>query len=77
MASGYANTSDSIDETVTDVPEVLLEYAVSDFVQTLLDAKEEKKLSAKVHQAEGQSPKFMFMLGDSSGKTKKELRYDN
>ena len=68
MERSYVNTSDSLDDTVTDVPDALLDFAISDFVETLYEARAAKKISAKIHQSEGQSPKFMFMLGDKSGK---------
>ena len=72
MASGYANTSDSLDDTVTDVPDSLLDFAISDFVEILYEARAAKKVLAKIHQSEGQSPKFMFVLRDNSGKIKRE-----
>ena len=68
MASGYGNTSDSLDVTVKAVPEHLLEYAVSNFVQTLKEAKNAKKFSAEIHIAEGQLPKFVLLLENQLGK---------
>ena len=67
MERSYINTSDSFEDTVTDVADSLLDFAISDFVETLYEARAAKKISAKIHQAEGQLPKFMFILGDNSG----------
>ena len=72
MERSYVNTSDSLDDTVTDVPDSLLDFAISDFVETLYEARAAKKVSAKIHHAEGQLPKLMFVLGDNSGKIKKD-----
>ena len=77
MASGYGNTSDSLDVTVKAVPEHLLEYAVSNFVQTLNEAKNAKKLSAEIHTAEGQLPKFVLLLEGQPGKEIKLEIYKN
>ena len=72
MERSSVNTSDSLDDTVTDVPDSLLDFAISDFVETLYEARAAKKVSAKIHHAKGQSPKFMVVLWDNSGKIKRE-----
>ena len=67
MACDQDNTSDSLDVTVTDVPESLLDYVISNFVNSLKEAKKAKKISAKIHHVEGQSPKLVVNIGDESG----------
>ena len=68
MFSDQDNTSDSLDVTVTDVPESLLDYVISNFVKSLNEAKTAKKISAKIHHVEGQSPNLVLTLGGQSGK---------
>ena len=68
MASEQEITSDSLDDTVTEVPESLLDYVISNIVDSLIEAKISKKITAKIHHAEGQSPKLVLTLGDQSGR---------
>ena len=51
------NATDSLDVTVTDVPEYLLDYVISNFVESLKEANNSMKISASIRDVEGQSPK--------------------
>lgn len=70
-------TSDSLDDTVTEVPESLLDYVISNIVDFLIEAKIFRKISAKIHHAEGQLPKLVVTYGDKSAKQLVAASRDN
>ena len=65
MASEQDVTSDSLDTSVVDVPKELLGYVKSSIVDYVNYAKD---FSAKIHYAEGQSPKLVVSFGTNQGK---------
>ena len=65
MATEHDVTSDSLDTTVVDVPDELLDYVKSSLVDNINKAK---KFSAKIHHVEGQAPKMVVAFGSRTGK---------
>ena len=65
MASEQDVTSDSLDSSVVDVPKELLGYVKSSIVDYINKATPEQ-FSAKIHYAEGQSPKLEVSIGGNS-----------
>lgn len=65
MASEDDMTSDSLDVTVTDVPENLQEYVKTEVAKYITHSKD---VSMKVHQVQGQSPKLVMIFGSNTGR---------
>ena len=68
MASEQDISSDCLDVSVSDVPDTLLDYINSSFVDYLEKAQKAKDFSAKIHHVEGQAPKLVVTFGAKSGK---------
>ena len=65
MASEQDVTSDSLDSSVVDVPKELLGYVKTSIVDYINKVTPEQ-FSAKIHYAEGQSPKLEVSFGGNS-----------
>ena len=65
MASEEDMTSDSLDVTVTDIPENLQGYVKNKVAEYITQAKD---VSMKIHHVQGQSPKLVMTFGTSTGK---------
>ena len=68
MASDDDMTSDSLDVTVTDVPENLQGYVKTKVAEYIAQSKD---VSMKIHQAQGQSPRLVISFGTNTGKNKR------
>ena len=66
MASEDDMTSDSLDVTVTDVPENLQGYVKTKVAEYITQSKD---VSMKIHQVQGQSPRLVMSFGTNTGKT--------
>lgn len=60
MASEGDSASDSLDVSVDDVPDILLDYIKSKVIDYMTN---EKNLAAKIHRVKGQSPRLVLYFG--------------